>query len=261
MRAIIVLLLIITKSYSQKEPKDTLYFKLDTEYIVEKKFSKSSQRKGFVPDNYDWKMKKMEKNNSLGYFIFIRDTSYQSSIIAKPQSLREFIEKKENYYPGKYNKAINGPKLKRNFLFKYEIFFVDNQKVIKPLYLNYRSYYPIRTSRNIFIPNPNKDSLYFAFKKNDFYDPYNEKQVFKTSFGVVTGARWDGIELVIIDSVQIGNRIEAKSILEFKEHLESDRNESGIWSTEDFAEYLGNYKVFLIKDKIIYEVQPTYWTE
>lgn len=261
MRTLIVLLLIITKSYSQKEPKDILYFNLDTEYIVEKKLSKSGQRKGFEPDNSDWKSQKMDKNNSLGYFIFIRDTSFHSSKFTQPKSLREFIEKKENYYPGKYNKAINRPKLKRNFLFKYEIFFVDNQQVIKPLYLDYRSYYPIRTSKNVFIPNPNKDSLYFAFKQNDFYDPYSKKQVFKTSFGVVTGGGGGGIELVKIDSVQISNRIEPKSILEFKEHLESDRNESGIWSTEDFAEYLGNYKVFLIKDKIIYEVRPTYWTE
>lgn len=261
MKYIIFLLLFVSKGFSQNNLKDTLYFKLDPDYIVEKQLLKHNERQYFIPDIYADVKQRMTKSNSLGYFIFYRDTLYQSSEFENPLTLHEFIEKKENYYPGKHNRSINLSKLKHKFLRKYEIFFVDKNEVIKPKYIDYRSYYPVRISKENFIPNPNMDSLYFAFNEKDFYDPYSRSNLFKTSFGIAIKSNEDGIVLEKIDSVHINNKVETKSIIEFINYLKQNQHKEGVRSHEDIAEYLGNYKVFILKDQVFYEVRPSYWIE
>lgn len=195
--------------------------------------------------------------NTNGYIYFIKDRILNDLNPNQILSVKEYIERKEFYFQGKYNKIVDKWKLKSLLLDKYIIFLVKDNKYIKPKYLSYNSYYPIGKGDNAII-NKIKDTLFFKFDEN-----------------YLLQAKDGSDDLFLVDSNSDGTfyferqettydlKVETK--LDLKNFIQSSRFFRKDYIRKlldyDLSEYLENYVIFLINENKFIKVKPRFEIE
>lgn len=256
MKKLIFNILIISlslNSYAQDSKKDTIYFLYDKQYIIEDT--------EFNNLDYNEKTEKELLNkkitNTNGYIYFIKDTILNNLNPNQILSIKEYIERKEFYFQGKYNRIVDKWKLKSLLLDKYIIFLVKDNKYIKPKYLIYNSYYPIGKGDNAII-NRIKDTLFFKFDENYILQAKNGSDDL-----FLVDSNSDGTFYFERQEITYDLKVETK--LDLKNFIQSSRffRKDYIKKLRDYdlSEYLGNYVIFLIIENKFIKVKPKFEIE
>ena len=177
-------------------------------------------------------------------FFFVGDGYLTKGL--KPKkilSIKDYIENRNFYFDGKYNRIIDKWKLKDSLTDKYIIYFVNGNEFIQPRYLEYHSYYPIGKGENT-ITNKIKDTLFFKLDNDYVY----ESTITPGSYLIKDSK---GSEIILFEKVKTIFGLKPKKVLHLKEFLRHSKffDENKFVKLDYFGltQYLNSYEVFLIK--------------
>lgn len=217
---------------------DTLYFYHDNDYIF---YNKGENIK--YADLAKWEANSINKTGTNGYVSILKDTIFIDLKPKKIHSLKKYIEKREFYYPGAYNKIVDNEKLKDSFINKHVIFIVRGNEFIKPKYIRYNSYYPIGKGENA-KHNTVQDTLYFKYDDDYLvtYDvtPYQYYSIDNNKTGVF-----------YFEKKESHFSLKPKKKLSLKKYIRKSKfyRKNLIRKLDDYglSQYLQNYTIFFIK--------------
>ncbi|WP_299121497.1 hypothetical protein [uncultured Tenacibaculum sp.] len=258
--SILYFLLIISIScFSQSEKKDTIFFKLDKNYTLffkdyEKWLNLSYKR-------FERELLKKHVNNTHGYFMFKKlDTLYNLSA-KKIYDLKNYVENREFYYPGKYSKIMNIQFLKEKLFNKYKVFIVTKKEFIEirqsPYENFYHSFYPIKyENKNKYKPLI-KDSLFFNYTDKLLSKKW-KNPVSKEFSYQIKGNKNEGVvyflELKIYNNINPKKASSLKKIIQIS-GIHFEKNKFDGW---ELSKYLSNYEIFIINNEKLIKVQSIY---
>jgi hypothetical protein len=259
----LLLLFFIGNSYAQGKSKDTLFFSIDKYYTVSPTITTNLSNQTY-PELEETHREQMKQTKTNGYIFFVGDGFLTKGLKPKKVlSIKDYIEKKQFYLDGKYNRIIDKWKLKDSLVDKYIIFFVNGGEFIQPRSLEYYSYYPLRDKDWNVINNNIKDTLYFKLDNNYVYQSkYDSKAfLFKDSHDVDYGAFY-------FERVLTFNNLKPKRRLLFEEFVQNSRfyNSTKKEKLDDYGlwDYLSQYVIFLVienKKTEYFQVNPVYAIE
>ncbi|WP_139959428.1 hypothetical protein [Flavicella sediminum] len=250
MKKLIFNILIISLSlniYAQNSQKDTIYFLYNKQYIIEDiEFNN-------LDCNEKAKKKLLNKNitNTNGYIYFIKDTILTNLNPNHILPIKEYIENKEFYLQGKFNKIVDKWKLKSLLLDKHIIFLVKDNKYIKPKYINYNSYYPIGKGDNAII-NKTKDTLFFKFDENYLLQLNNGSDNLTLVDSNSDETFYFERQETTFD-LKVETKLDLKNFIQSSQFFRKDYFRKLL--DNDLSEYLENYVIFLIDENKFIKVK------
>lgn len=233
---------------AQGRKKDTLFFSIDNYYTISPTITPNLSNQTY-PEWLVVLKQQMNHTKTNGYIYFVGDGFLTTDL--KPKkilSIKEYIENRKFYFDGKYNQIIDKWKLKDSLTDKYTIYFVNGNEFIKPRYLEYYSYYPIREGENV-INNQIKDTLFFKLDNSYVYESkyVSKNYLLRDSSGSNNGT-------FFFQEVKAKNnqKIKPEEILSLENFVRSSRfyekNKQRKLNDDNLAHFFNNYVVFLEKN-------------
>jgi hypothetical protein len=240
----------LTASVGQEKQKDTLFFSYDENYIL----FQDDYQKWFDVSYAEFEreiLKNMHKTQTDGYFFFKKKDTLFDLLPQKILSLKDYVENRDFYYLGKYNRIIDREKLKDKIFNKYKVFVVKNNlsiEIRQHKYENfYNYYYPIKYQDQENFPKQVKDTLFFKYD-NNYISTYKLRP--NTYFLVDNTGSTDSAfffeELEIIDSIATREILSLKKVVRSSRFYNKKRKSK--LNGERLAYYFSNYVIFLIKE-------------
>ena len=158
---VLVCLCIILIHYNflnAQNKKDTLYFQLDKDYMVNGDEFKHLSPSQFNKMRYAY----ASKTETNGYFYYIVGEEFENLNTEKAVSLKEYIENRTFYIDGEHNRIIDKWKLRELFFDRFIIFFVEGNTSYLPRHIQYNMYYPYGKGHESIDPRV-KDTLFFSY--------------------------------------------------------------------------------------------------
>jgi hypothetical protein len=225
---------------AQETIKDTLYFRMDENYIASPTITPVPLKPKTFLEILKRDKKRAEHTNTAGYVFFIGNGYlYEGSKPKEILSLKNYIENRDFYFDGDYNKRVDNGKLKEKLLDKYVVLFVNENYFIQPRYLTYKTYHSEIDIQKKFEA---KDTLYFNF--SDSYLKSNEgtPNLYSLNEKIDEGD-------FFFEKLGNKNLLEPKKILCLKEYLHSSRyydNHKKMISNFDLSQYFQNYIIYFV---------------
>jgi hypothetical protein len=232
----------VSKIFSQK--KDTLYFGIDKYYTISPTINSNLENEPY-PEWIKTTNEYMKQTKTNGYIFFIGDDYLTKNLKPKKVlSIKKYIENRKFYFDGKYNQIVDEKKVKDSLIDKYVIYFVNGDKFIKPLQLNYVSYYPRRDKDWNVVENKIQDTLYFKLDNEYIYQSTTDPEWY-----LIKGS--NGNQHIFFQKEGIERGLTINKLIDFKEFVQSQRfcskykkqklNEPAL------ADFLSNYVVYFVK--------------
>lgn len=235
----------ITMIKAQEKQKDTLFFSIDKYYTISPTIIPNLSNQTYS-ERIELDKQRMIKTKTNGYVYFVGDGFLTKGL--KPKkilSIKEYIENRQFYHDGKYNKIIDKWKLKDSLTDKYTLFFVNGDEFIRPRHLVYNSYYPIREGEKL-ISNKIKDTLFFNYDINyinTHIEIPNHYYLYDSS-GINHGT-------FFFEEINVINNLNPKEILNLKNFIHTsrfyDESKKEKLKDDELAYFFSNYVVFLAK--------------
>lgn len=154
-------------SFSQKAQikKDTLFFSFDKYYTILSDNGTSDYLNWIKETN-----EQMSHTKTNGYvYVNSHSAPVKNLQPKKVLPIKEYLENRNFYFDGKYNRIVENSKVKRFLTDKYFIFLVRGNDFIEAKNLEYASYYPRRDKDWNVVENHVKDTLFFKLDTSYIY--------------------------------------------------------------------------------------------
>lgn len=245
----ILIFVISLKLFSQNIQKDTLYFHFDKHYTLDSS--------NFIDLSYSEKNTisniSLKQTKTNGYVYFFKEEVFTNLKPKQILSIKDYIETKEFYFNGKFNKIVDKEKVKDLLNDRYIVFLVKDKKFIKLKLLLYSPYYP-RWKNNVLIDSRIKDTLVFNLSSNFLK---KNKSIFAIINDVVFNSSEDGVSFEIIKKEK---HLNVKKILNLEKHIKSSKYyKEGVIDKLGLVYYLSNYIIYIKHNNCFYNVIPFYF--
>lgn len=257
---LISLLFFTIACFSQKK-KDTLFFSYDKNYTL---FYKDYKK--WIDKDYKSYEEEVLKNifftKTEGYFLFkIKDTLYN----LKPKrifSLKDYVEKREFYIDGIYNKKIEKSKIKNKIFNNYKVFIVRKNFFIEirqnPYENFYNSFYPIKYQNTENYPKQTKDTIFIKYDNNllkKYKEPIDNYNYYLIKDSGTCGTISFEEKQIYLDLRT--NKIYCLKNIIKKAKAYHTKNKYKIGKIDDcnLANYLGKFTLFFVDENEFIKVQ------
>jgi hypothetical protein len=234
-----------------QDPKDTLYFKWDKDYILTDRTS--SQEKKLMLTHVQ---KEQVENGIEGYFYILIDTILTGFKADTIRNLKREVERKEYYFEKRHNRLVSKEKLIANLLDDHVTVLVKEDKLVIPNDIHYQTYFPRRIN-GFRIDNRVKDTLVFTGGWKEIIDPHSGEIKFSIANGRKIQFYFALEEVLDRDSfskLNISNQAFKGDLDTHLFQYQVQKDIRNVNNKEDLSYYFSVYVVYFVKDGDYYKV-------